>query len=83
MPYWLTAEEFYKMLTINSQWQTHTIIRSFSGDNSEEEPAHNAGDTGDIGSIPRSGRFRRKIIANHPVFLPGASFMDSELPSIG
>ena len=58
MPYWLTAEEFYKMLTINSQWQTYTPLLGASQVITvvKNLPA-NAGDTGDIGSIPRSGRF--------------------------
>ena len=58
MSYWLTAEEFYKMLTINSQWQTYTLLLGASQVMIvvKNLPA-NAGDTGDTGSIPRSGRF--------------------------
>lgn len=51
MPYWLTAEEFYKMLTINSQWQTYTpLLGASQSDNSGKNLPASAGDTGDIGS---------------------------------
>ena len=58
MPYWLTAEEFYKMLATNSQWQAYTLFLGVSQAVIivKNLPA-NWGDTGDVGSIPRSGRF--------------------------
>ena len=49
------------------------LHRGFSGGASGEESALSAGDSRDPGSIPGSGRSRRRKWQPTPVFLPGNS----------
>ena len=52
----------------------HTCFRGFPGGSVSKESICNAGDTGDAGSIPGSGRFPwRRAWQPTPVILPGES----------
>jgi len=51
-------------------------LRGFSGGSVVKNPAGNAGDTRNAGSIPGSGRSREKEMENHPSILVWENLMN-------